>query len=174
MEWVIVEREFPQPISMQDVEQVRRRLQGCSGIHRVEHVRGYLARDGRTVDCLFRAPDAESVRIANRNAGAPFSAVYSATIHGPEPELSRAEGELVLVTRSWNEAVKFDDVQAREDAFAWCLQQHGVKFLRSYFSKDRRRMLCLYAAPDAEAVRAANRTAELPFDDIRTVDVFLA
>lgn len=47
-----------------------------------------------------------------------------------------------------------------------------MKFLRSYFAKDRRRMLCLYAAPDAESVRTANRTAGLPFDNICSVSVF--
>ena len=41
---------------------------------------------------------------------------------------------------------------------------HGVRFLRSYFSTDGRRMLCLYEAPDVESVRFANRQAGLPFD----------
>lgn len=172
MEWVIVERELPQAADFDDIQALRARLRGCSDIHRVEHVRAYLSRDGRGLDCLFRAPDAESVRTANRNSDAPFSHVYSATIHGPEPDLVQPEaGELVLVTRSWEQPVAFDDVQAQEDAFAWCLQQHRVKFLRSYFAKDRKRMICLYEAPDAEAVRTANRTASLPFDDIQTVSV---
>lgn len=173
MEWVIVERELPQAVNFDDIRALRARLQGCADIYRVEHVRAYLSRDGHRLDCVFRAPDAESVRTANRNGDAPFSHVYSATMHGPEPDLVQPEsGELVLVTRSWEQPVAFDDVQAQEDAFAWCLQQHRVKFLRSYFAKDRRRMLCLYAALDAESVRTANRTAGLPFDNICSVSVF--
>ena len=173
MEWVIVERDMPRAVNFDDIRELRARLQGCADIYRVEYLRAYLSRDGRRLDCVFRAPDAESVRTANRNGDAPFSHVYSATIHGPEPDLVRPDsGELVLVTRSWAEPVQFDDVQALEDAFAWCLQQHRVKFLRSYFAKDRKRMLCLYAAPDAESVRIANRTAGLPFDNICSVSVF--
>src|SRR3970040_964899 len=35
----------------------------------------------------------------------------------------------------------------------WCLKQHGVHHLRSYLSPDKRRMICIFEAPDAEAVR---------------------
>ena len=35
---------------------------------------------------------------------------------------------------------------------------------RSDFSTDGRRSLCLYRAPDAEAVRLAQHEAGLPFD----------
>jgi hypothetical protein len=46
-----------------------------------------------------------------------------------------------------------------------------VRFLQSLFSLDRRRMLCLYAAPDAEAVRHAQRGAGLPFERIWTTTI---
>jgi hypothetical protein len=39
-----------------------------------------------------------------------------------------------------------------------------VRFLRSYFSRDRRRMICLYDAPNAEAVRFAQEKAGVPFE----------
>ena len=70
----------------------------------------------------------------------------------------------VIVERTFPEPVVFGDVQALEDAHAWCLDLHGVRFLVSYFSDDRKRMICLYEAPDAEAVRRVNRQAKLPFD----------
>jgi hypothetical protein len=78
----------------------------------------------------------------------------------------------VIVERSFGQPETFDELQAREDRFAWCLEQHHVKFIRSYFSRDRRFMICEYEAPDAEAVRAVQRTAELPFDRIWTAQVF--
>ena len=78
----------------------------------------------------------------------------------------------VIVERSFDQPETFDDIQAREDRFAWCLEQHHVKFIRSYFSKDRRRMICEYEAPDAESVRDVQRTANLPFDRIWTAKVF--
>ena len=78
----------------------------------------------------------------------------------------------VMVERRFDEATSFDELQAREDAFAWCAEQHEVEFIRSYFSKDKKRMICEYEAPDAEAVRRLQRTASMPFDRIWTAVVF--
>jgi hypothetical protein len=78
----------------------------------------------------------------------------------------------VIVERQFDDPEPFDDLQAQEDRFAWCLEQHRVKFIRSYFSNDRRRMVCEYEAPDAEAVREVQRTAAMPFERIWTAEVF--
>ena len=72
--------------------------------------------------------------------------------------------ELVIVERSFEEPVDFETIQAIEDKGAWCMQQHEVRFLRTYFSADRRRMICLYEAPDAESVRTAQRQIGMPLD----------
>jgi hypothetical protein len=76
--------------------------------------------------------------------------------------------ELIVVERSFPEPVEFAPLQAAEDAVAWCLEQHDVHFLRSYFSRDRHHMVCLYEAPDAESVRTTQRQGKLPFDRIWT------
>ena len=76
--------------------------------------------------------------------------------------------EQVIVERSFDEPVEFESLQAREDKITWCLDQHRITFLRSYLSSDRKRMICVYEAPDAESVRIANRQAELPFDCVWT------
>lgn len=78
----------------------------------------------------------------------------------------------IIVERKFDTQQRFDELQAQEDRFAWCLQQHQVKFIRSYFSKDRRFMMCEYEAPDAEAVRQVQRTAKMPFERIWTAEVF--
>ena len=70
----------------------------------------------------------------------------------------------VVVERRFGEPAVFARLQAIEDRSAWCLEAHHVRFLRSYFSRDRRRMVCLYEAPDAESVRHAQETAGLPFE----------
>lgn len=71
---------------------------------------------------------------------------------------------LVIVERSFATPVAFADIQAIEDAGAWCLQAHQVTFLKTLFSTDRQRMLCWYEAPDAESVRRAQAQAQMPFD----------
>jgi hypothetical protein len=78
----------------------------------------------------------------------------------------------IIVERKFDDPESFGDLQAQEDRFAWCLEQHRVTFVRSYFSKDRRRMICEYDAPDAEAVREVQRTASMPFERIWTAEVF--
>ena len=52
-------------------------------LHGVEHLAAYLSLDRRRMFCVFRGPDAESVRIANRKGGAPFDRAWSATRHEP-------------------------------------------------------------------------------------------
>ncbi len=78
----------------------------------------------------------------------------------------------VMVERRFDEAESFEEVQAREDSFASCAQQHQVTFVRSYFSKDGKRMISEYEAPNAEAVREVQQTASMPFDRIWTAAVF--
>ncbi len=42
--------------------------------------------------------------------------------------------------------------------------EEGVKWLFSFLSPDKRKTYCLYEAPNAEAIRAAARRANLPAD----------
>jgi hypothetical protein len=72
--------------------------------------------------------------------------------------------ELVLVERRFEQPVAFEDIQGQERAQSWYLDTYHVRFLKTFFSKDRRRMLCLYEAPDAETVRRAQEQAKVPFE----------
>ena len=71
---------------------------------------------------------------------------------------------LVLVERSFEQPVRLEDSQKLEDDGSWCLEAHGVRFLKAFLSRDRTRMLCMYEAADAEAVRMAEQQAKVPFD----------
>jgi len=42
----------------------------------------------------------------------------------------------------------------------------GVKWIFSFLSADKRKTYCLYEAPDAAAIRAAAKRANLPADAI--------
>lgn len=75
---------------------------------------------------------------------------------------------LVIVERRFEEPLVFEELQAKEDAVAWCLDQYDVRFVRSYASLDRLHMICVYEAPDAEAVRRTQREGTLPFDRVWT------
>ena len=73
---------------------------------------------------------------------------------------------IVVVERSFEEPTEFERLLALERAAHWCFEQQRVRWLRSFQSHDARHQICIYEAPDAEAVRVSQRTAELPFDDL--------
>ena len=53
-----------------------------------------------------------------------------------------------------------------------CLEAHGARWMRSYLSKDRKRMICEFEAPDAEQVRNSYRSAGVEFERCWTADVY--
>jgi len=82
--------------------------------------------------------------------------------------------QLVIVERNFEEPQLFEELQALEAAKHWCLETHEVTFVKTYFSLDRKRMFCVYRAPDADAVRSAQRQAGMPFDTVIAVTEHVA
>jgi hypothetical protein len=73
---------------------------------------------------------------------------------------------VVVVERSFGEAALFEELEAAEGAVSWCLKQYDVRPIVSYLSADGLRMLCIYEAPDAEAVKGTQDRGDLPYDHI--------
>jgi Protein of unknown function (DUF4242) len=53
-----------------------------------------------------------------------------------------------------------------------CLERYGARWVRSYVSLDRRRTICEFEAPDAEAVRVAYRSAGAAFERVWPAEVY--
>jgi hypothetical protein len=53
-----------------------------------------------------------------------------------------------------------------------CLEAHGARWVRSYLSTDRRRMVCEFEAADAESVRESYRSAGVRFDRAWPAEVY--
>ena len=158
-------RPMGQPVTDNDVRAMATEAGGCLDMHRVTWEHSFLAHDGQRMLCWYRAPDAESARIALQQLGSDMNTVWPGTVHdAPDPNALAMADANVLVERSWQEPVTMEEIQAIEDAGAWCLETHRVKFVRTFFSTDRMRMACLYKAPDAESVRLAQRQADMPVD----------
>lgn len=167
---LFLEREFAPPLRAAMVRAASANLkeQGCLQLHRVEWMGSLLSADGHRMVCRFRAPDAESLRIVFRTVGVTdMSCLWPGMLH-ERPGLTEAEGAAanVLVRRRFEQPVSVEQIQALEDAGAWCLEARRVKFIRTYFSTDGKRMICLYHAPDAESVRQAQRQANMPVEDV--------
>jgi hypothetical protein len=53
-----------------------------------------------------------------------------------------------------------------------CLEMRDARWMRSYLSSDRRRMVCEFEAPDAQSVRDAYRSASVPFERIWAAELY--
>jgi len=165
----VLERRFDPAIDKAWVVEMFLQAGGCLDLHRVEWQGSLLARDGKRMICTMTSPDLESTRIALREAESVTGDLWNGVVvDGPgigEADILTAN---VIVERRFEEPVSLQEIQDIEDAGAGCLQVRNVRFIRTYFSADRRRMICLYAAPDAESVRDAQREAGVPFTDVWT------
>ena len=171
---VFLEREFDPRLTVADVWDMVRVSGHCFQLHRVNWMGSMLALGGGRMLCHFQCPDSESVRTALRQSDSQMGPVWPGAVHeardlpGVDPGYSN-----VVVTRSFDEPVEMADIQAIENAGNWCLEAHSVQFVRSFFSADRKRMDCLYRAPDAESVRRAQLEAGMPVERIWAFEALL-
>lgn len=172
---VVVERRYDQPISLDLLGQAERGARWCFDIHDCRMRMQSLTSDGLHSLCVYDAPDAEALRRASDTMpGWPAPTIWSATTHfdpsDPDPgatTLEPGENGFAIVDRSFPRPVSFAEMQALEAEKSSCLTMHRVRFLRSLLSLDGKRMACVYAAPDTEAVRNAVRATGLPYDSVR-------
>ncbi len=180
---VFLHREWDEPVTVESLIASLDESSACFDLHRVQWHESLLSADSRRLCCHFSAPDAESLRRAFREEypayvpdtdatpgvfdGARVFRYWPGTVHDA-PGLAAADRTAgnVVVYRNFDVPVVLDELQAVEDAHAHCLELHGVRFIRSYLSLNRRHMICQYAAPDAESVRTAQRQATMPVDAV--------
>ncbi|PWG64365.1 DUF4242 domain-containing protein [Sediminicurvatus halobius] len=157
-------RHFDPPLAPGRLGALARSAMPCFKAHRIRWRESWLARDGRRMLCHLQAPDTESLRLALRGIPGEILALWPASVHdAPDPPREPAN---VVVERRFPAPVSYAEVQAVEDAGAWCLETHRVRFVRTYFAPHRRQMFCLYHAPDAESVRLAQGQAGLPLERV--------
>jgi len=74
--------------------------------------------------------------------------------------------QLFIVERSFSPPISDQDLSAVAERMAPCLDLHEVRWVRSYMSDDRQRMVCEYEARDAESVRKVQHEAQARFDRV--------
>lgn len=168
---VVVERHYDPPLSDADLRAMIAAGADCLALHRIRWCGSLLALDGAALVCHFRSADAESVRLALRQSGESGGRVWSGTVHDA-PGLAPADlaGANVVVKRGFDAPADVAALRAAERSSG--APAHEVRWMRSHASNDGRRMLCLYRAPDAEAVRRAQRAAGLPLEQVLAVRRF--
>ena len=89
------ERSFDAASPWTGVSALEHACRWCATVHRVHLIRIFESRDGLRVIGIFRAPDAESVRLAHRGAGWPLDDVWAyrsvslESAHHPDDSVSR-------------------------------------------------------------------------------------
>lgn len=175
MELVMVERRFENPIKFEDIQSLEIAGWKCFQIRGVRFLKSFFSRDGRRMMCLYEAPDAESVRDAESQAKVPFSRAWTFTkLESSFPQTRNSDSEIVVVERLFPDSVTPDFVSNALRKSGWCLDLHGAEYVESFLGKDGRRMVCIFRAPDAEAVRRANQQGGVPYTEVWTASVHLS
>lgn len=73
---IVVERSFDAPHTETDMLAVKARMQPCLEAYRVAWKRTVVSADRRRVVCEYEAPDAETVRRIQHEAGAQFDRIW--------------------------------------------------------------------------------------------------
>ncbi|TIL75679.1 MAG: DUF4242 domain-containing protein [Mesorhizobium sp.] len=77
----------------------------------------------------------------------------------------------IIVERTFEAPFTQQDLDAVEARMAPCLDLYDVRWIRSYWSSDRLRMICEYEAADIASVRNVQREAEARFERAWAADV---
>jgi hypothetical protein len=87
---VLVARSFPSAVKIEDVQAIEDASNGCLQAHRVKFARTFFSSDRTRMLCLYEAPDAESVRLAQREAAMPMETVWAFHRLGPDAPIPRS------------------------------------------------------------------------------------
>jgi hypothetical protein len=162
MSLVVVERSFAEPVAFDEIQAAEDRSRACLDVRGVRFVRSYFSRDRRRMICLSDAPDAESVRDAQAKAGLPYERAWAS--RSIRHAAAEPEGDAIVVERTLASPMDEPAIHDAAARGAWCRDVHGCRIVWSYLSSDARRMVCVFAGPDAESVRQTQRTTGMPFD----------
>jgi len=165
---VLIERHPETPLSAADAADIIESGNDCRAIHRLAWNGSFLSSDGQQMICHLTSPDVESVRIALRKASKPMPAdVWACSVHDSagltREELARAN---VLASFRFQGPAEPEELEAILGFGSICLSNQRARVLRSFIGSDRRRVICLCSAADAESVRIALRDSKPPVDRI--------
>jgi len=175
LELVLVERRFEQPVEFGDIKSLAVAGSQCFEAYDVRFLKTFFSRDGRRMLCLYEAPDAEAVRIAENQAKVPYECAWTCTnLRTDQPLNETVDGECVVAESLFSEKITPEFVTLARQQSQWCFELHRAEYVESYLRSDGLRMVCIFRAPDAEAVRRASQQGGLPYKEIWTASVHLA
>lgn len=146
-------RPLDPPVTPDGALEMGREAGGCFGLHRVEWLHSFLAVDGSRMLCWYRAPDAESARIALRELGADISGVWSGRplggVEPRDPALAKVSvlAELSTAGRPADPEALLERVRRDTERLA--------SIACAFLSKRRDRLVCLFCGGTTETIGPA-------------------
>jgi hypothetical protein len=77
----------------------------------------------------------------------------------------------IIVERRFDPPLTPEDLRAVSQRIGGGLDLYRVRWVRSHFSADRRRMVCEYEAADAQSVRDVQNAAQAQFESVWSAEV---
>lgn len=172
MALVLVERHFDEPVNFEDIQRLEDEGAWCLENHKVRFIKTFFSRDHRRMICLYEAPDAESVRLAEDQARVPYDKAWTCMHIAPPSQPERTGGpEIVVVERSFPAPATLDFISNALQRAGWCMDLHQAALVESFLGANGLKMICVFRAPDAESVRIANKQGGVPFMEVWTASV---
>jgi hypothetical protein len=153
---VVVERSFAEPTLVEAFAERVRRAAADLREQRVIWLRTFASRDLRRMVCFYEAAHTEAVAISQERASLPFDRVWSGiSILPPRPPVLPDGYTTVIVERQIAHDLTEAAWRTRAESGAWCLTAYRVQLVESVFAPSHGRAVCVFVAPDTEAVRMA-------------------
>ena len=88
------------------------------------------------------------------------------TLPGMRNNSECAMAKVILIDRYDDGGFDIDRYREAKSKNKWCLELYGVAHVVSYVSADRKCMVCVFEAPDVEAVRQMSRRLGYSYEDV--------
>jgi hypothetical protein len=150
-------RPIDPPATPEALQQMAQHAGGCFKLHRVDWKQSFLSDDGQRMLCWYRAPDAESARLALKELGSNMNAVWAGTVIGERESPRHGASERTVVAESVFESPR----SGQELAAALSrLEDERTTLVRSFFSSRGTRLVCVCSTSSTDAVKASQRALE--------------
>jgi hypothetical protein len=153
-------RPINPPIRSNDVQRMLQSAARCFALHRVDWKHSFSSADGGRMLCWYRAPDAESARLALRELGSNMNGVWAGSVTGDGPKSPPISTANLLAEVLFDAPLAADDVASRVAD----LERQGVTLVRGFLSTRGARWLGVLQAQDEQTARVAMERAGLPVE----------
>jgi len=80
--------------------------------------------------------------------------------------------QVVLVEQIFDPPLTDEEHNRLSARIDTCAQARNARWMRSYLSADRRRMVCEFEAPDAQSIRDSYRSADAAFERVWGAELY--